>query len=278
MRNLLTNICWISSVYALRITHYASCMAKNYYLILDVTNDATQEQIKSAYRRKAKELHPDYYGSDCEPFQSIQEAYAVLHDPARRRAHDESLNRERRPRFVRQRTPDYRRYPHVEPLIPERRTRPIEEPLSPRSVFSDLGDRRGRRDRRYRPSFEELFDHLWSNFSGAGHPKAERPENLTVEILLSPEQARRGGEVRIALPVQQACSICGGRGWVGPFECLHCRGSGVLSGEYPLEIPYPAGISESCIRQLSLEAIGIRNLYLTVYFRVSDEHGGHIYE
>jgi DnaJ-class molecular chaperone len=239
-------------------------MAKNYYLILNVTSDASQEQIKSAYRQKAKELHPDYYGDDREPFQSVQEAYSVLIDPARRRAHDEVLRQERQSHSRQQRTSDYRRYPNVEPLIPEHRTSRVEDLSSPRSVFTDL------RDRRYQPSFDELFDRLWSNFSAFGHPKAEHPENLTVEILLSSEEARRGGRVRIALPVQQACSACGGQGWIGPFGCMRCRGTGVLTGEYPVEISYPPDISESYLTQLSLDSIGIQNLYLTVYFRVSD--------
>lgn len=233
-------------------------MAKNYYLILDVTSDATQEQIKSAYRRKAKELHPDRYGDDREPFQSVQEAYAVLIDPVRRRAHDEALNRERRPQPVSRRRSDYRRTPNVEPLIPEKQTTYVEDLSLSRSFQT------------YRPSFEELFDYLGSNFSGLNRSKAESPESLTVEILLSPEQALLGGRVRIALPVQQTCPACGGRGWIGPFDCMRCRGAGVLTREYPVEIPYPPGIVDSYLTQVSLDAIGVHNLYLTVYFRVSD--------
>ena len=234
-------------------------MAKNYYLILDVTRDATQEQIKSAYRRKAKELHPDRYGDDREPFQLLQEAYSVLNDPARRRRHDKALDREQRSH-----SRQHRRYPHVEPLIPEQRPPYVEDLTAPRSVFSD------RRDRRYRPSFEELFDRLWTNFSRAGHPNAERPENLTVEILLTPEQARRGGRAQIALPTQHACPACGGRGWIGPFDCLRCRGAGVLTEEIPVELTYPAGIGDGYLTRVSLDVIGIHNLYLTVYFRVGD--------
>lgn len=239
-------------------------MAKNYYLILNVTSDATQEQIKSAYRRKAKELHPDRYGEDREPFQSIQEAYSVLIDPDRRRAHDRALNQEQRVRVTQSQKPDSRRYPKVEPLIPEQRPSHVDDLSAPRSVFTDL------RERRYRPSFDELFDRLWGNFSALDHPKSEHPENLTVEILLTPEQARQGGQVRLAMPAQQRCPACGGRGWIGPFDCIHCRGTGMLTGEYPVEISYPPGIADSYITQLSLDAIGIHNLYLTVYFRVSE--------
>jgi molecular chaperone DnaJ len=232
-------------------------MARNYYIILGIKPDATEEQIKSAYRRKAKELHPDYYGEDREPFQSVQEAYSVLSDPARRKAHDNDLNRERRIRVTQQRMPAYRRHPKVEPLIPEERPVEVEDLSLSRSFLS------------YRPSFEELFDRLGSNFSGLARPKAEMPENLTVEILLSAEQARQGGSVRIMIPAQLPCPTCRGRGWVGPFECLRCNGTGVIRDEYPIDISYPPGISTSYITQIPLDQFGIHNFYLTAYFRVS---------
>ena len=146
----------------------------------------------------------------------------------------------------------------MEPLIPEESPLGVED-LSLSRSFST-----------YRPSYEELFDRLWSNFSVLNRPKAEMREDLTVEILLSAEQARRGGQVRLTLPAQTTCPICRGRGWVGPFSCLRCNGEGVMAGEYPVEITYPPGISNSYITQLPLDQFGIHNFDLTVYFRVSD--------
>ena len=60
-------------------------MANDYYLILGIGDDASQDEIKSAYRREAKRLHPDCSDEGCEPFLDLHEAYEVLGDPEQRR-------------------------------------------------------------------------------------------------------------------------------------------------------------------------------------------------
>jgi molecular chaperone DnaJ len=64
----------------------------NYYRVLGVSREASQEEIKAAYRRLAKERHPDHPSGSAEEFSLLQEAHAVLSDPNRRRTHDEALD------------------------------------------------------------------------------------------------------------------------------------------------------------------------------------------
>lgn len=65
--------------------------AKDYYEILGVAHDATQEDIKRAYRRRAKELHPDTNeNSDGEEMAELNVAYETLSDEERRRLYDET--------------------------------------------------------------------------------------------------------------------------------------------------------------------------------------------
>ncbi len=64
---------------------------KDYYRILGVPENAAEEEIKSAYRRLAKEYHPDAHPGDekCEKiFRKVNEAYAVLGDSQKRKAYD----------------------------------------------------------------------------------------------------------------------------------------------------------------------------------------------
>ena len=64
----------------------------NYYEVLGVPRNASQSEIKNAYRKLAKERHPDHAGGSETEFSRLQEANAVLSDPNRRRQHDEALD------------------------------------------------------------------------------------------------------------------------------------------------------------------------------------------
>src|SRR5918996_1948752 len=66
-------------------------MARDYYDVLGIPHDATEDEIKRAYRRLAREYHPDANPDNpdaAEEFKLVAEAYSVLSDPARRRDYD----------------------------------------------------------------------------------------------------------------------------------------------------------------------------------------------
>ena len=131
-------------------------MAKNYYVILGVASDASADEIRAAYRQQAKTLHPDTSGKERAPFQELQEAYAILSDPQRRRAYDAALLRERNARRAylrRVAEPLNPRQHAAEPLIPRHNRR--AEPFSPRQDF---------RYRSHTPG--EIFEQLLRAISG----------------------------------------------------------------------------------------------------------------
>ncbi len=234
-------------------------MPRNYYIILGIAADASLDEVKAAFRRRAMEVHPDTSGLESGPFLELQEAYGVLSDPERRRRYDHQLH----PIVARRRPWG----PAVEPLV---RPRPQAEPFRPtesrggfRTVpLTDLMTEHG-------PTFDELFDRFWSNFETLSRPKAEALENLTVEVVISPEEAFLGGSVQINIPARATCPACGGRGAVGLYECWRCEGHGALTAEYPIAVRYPPGIQDGHAAQISLDRFGIENLYLTVLFLVS---------
>jgi hypothetical protein len=123
----------------------------------------------------------------------------------------------------------------------------------------------------YRPSFEEIFDYLGHNFAPALASKAEGVQSLGVEIVLSPDEARRGGRVEVAVPAEIPCPSCHAQAVLGRETCLRCRGEGSLRGEFPVAIEIPPGMVDGHAAEVSLEHLGVHNCYLTVSFRIDPE-------
>ena len=224
-------------------------MKRDLYSLLGLESDASMDLIESAYRELVSELYPDLLEHDREIFLRIQKAYSTLTDEGRRKAYyDEALLGGEKPLHLTPKTP-------VESVAPEKTVDLGEVSLT--HSFQTI-----------RPSFEQLLGRLWSNFTLLIRPKAETIESLNVEILLSPEEALRGGQVRVLIPAQFECPTCEGHGGAGRFECWRCNGKGVVAGEYPLLVSFPGGISEYMV-EIPLDRFGIQNFYLKVFFRVS---------
>src|SRR5215469_12425406 len=173
-------------------------MRKNYYFILRLAPEATQEQIRSAYRRRALELHPDLTGLGSDQFLELQEAYDVLSDPVRRQIYDRDAEEIpiRRMEAMRPAETIIQGRHRGEPLMTDR---PPREP-DDISLFGSFES--------FSPSLDEVLERLWSNFTLLTRPKAERLESLNVEVPLSPQQAFAGGEVRIMVPARVVCPDC----------------------------------------------------------------------
>ena len=172
-------------------------MPRDYYIVLGIAASASAEEIHAAFRRRSKELHPDVSGADSGPFLELQEAYSVLSDPLRRRDYDRESTARVDVRVTRR--------PPRESVVPLRsrvsdvmlRPRSAAEPIAPlrpNSVMNDFFS--------FGPSFDEFFDRGWSNFGSFVQPEGARTESLDVEVLVSAEEARRGGRLRFAMPAR----------------------------------------------------------------------------
>ena len=178
-------------------------MPEDYYEILGVPRNATQEEIKRAFRRLAKQYHPDVYKGDKKEaerkFRKIAEAYEVLSDPVKRAQYD--------------------RFGHVGP----------EQSVD----FGPEGFRRARE------AFEEFFgpsafDEIFNLFFGEGRrtrtlTRARRGEDLEYRVRISLEDAAFGTTLRATIPRYEPCHHCGGSGLApgtGLRTCPTCRGTG----------------------------------------------------
>lgn len=232
-------------------------MPKNYYIILGIPSNSTQTDIKEAYRRLAKEFHPDYYGENHAPFNVLQEAYSVLSNPNSRKSYDDSLQDTARKQQSQHVAP-VRRYSEdiIEPLVPDRDPG-SSNITSPKKSFHH-----------FRAGSDSRYDQFPGNFKKHQQPENRQFEELTVQITLSPKQAQSGGNVRLKVPIQIRCPSCSRYGNARYHNCWRCYGAGFLSGEKPVLISYPAGIRDNQTMRLSLRPYNAETIYLTAIFKI----------
>ncbi len=172
---------------------------RDYYKVIGVGRDASEQEIKSAYRKLALEYHPDRNPGNREAeerFKEAAEAYSVLGDLEKRGRYD--------------------RFGHAGV---GGAGGPGASGFDP-SVFSDFSDILG-----------DLFG-FGDTFSGAGRQasrSASRGADLRYDLELSFEEAAFGKTTRIKVPHQETCSKCGGVGALkgsGPTTCSTCDGYG----------------------------------------------------
>lgn len=211
-------------------------MAKDYYLILGVSRDANQEEIKSAYRRAVKDHHPDVSKSpDKEKFIEIQEAYDVLKDPEKKKAYDESLNK-----IERKFRPTHASHHDV---TGPRRTDPFSAILE--ELLDDIGF---------------VFPHSF---------RSTRARTLSAEIVLTPQEARRGGYLPLTIPAGMVCPVCRGEGRVLFSSCPECLGRGRIFKEVDIRVSIPPFVSHGTVLEVDLEEAGFRNTHLRLYVKIA---------
>jgi len=166
---------------------------KDYYSILGVSRNASQEEIKKAFRRLARQYHPDLNPGNKEAeekFKEINEAYSCLSDPVRRANYD--------------------RYGTVE--APTGNGFGFET----YTTFTDI--------------FEDIFEGFFGSF-GFRKNKPVKGADLRYDLTITIEEAAFGVEKTIKIPRWQECSKCKGSGikpGSEPIICSSCGGTGYI--------------------------------------------------
>src|SRR3954454_17983992 len=221
-------------------------MAKrDYYEVLGVNKDASEEDIKKSYRKLAMKYHPDRNPDNPkaeEHFKEAKEAYEILTDANKRAAYDH--------------------YGHAG-----------VDPSSAAGAGAGFG------------GFSDAFGDIFSDIFGGGRSRSTvfRGADLRYNLEISLEEAARGTETRIRIPameecdtckgtgakpgtqpttcptcaghgqvrmqqgffsIQQTCPRCHGTGKIVPNPCTACGGAGRVKRNKTLEVKIPAGIDD----------------------------------
>jgi molecular chaperone DnaJ len=196
---------------------------KDYYKVLGVPKTATDKEIARAYRRLAKQYHPDANPGSEERFKEVSAAYEVLGDPAKRKEYDEVRSLAEKGFAGR-------------PFAGAGAGGTGFPGFSSTFGMEDLGDLlgsiigRGRRGRQ-------------ATGAGAG---PQRGQDLEAELHLSFLDAVRGATTTLNVTSEVPCSACGGTGaapGTSPILCPDCGGKGVVTedqGFFSFSSPCPA--------------------------------------
>ncbi|MGW2665868.1 molecular chaperone DnaJ [Nocardia tengchongensis] len=199
-------------------------LEKDFYKDLGVSSGATQDEIKKAYRRLARDLHPDKNPGDStaeERFKAVSEANAVLSDPEKRKEYDEARKLFAGGGFGRGGFPPGGGYGQ------------------PGGGFSggefNLGDIFGAGAGGAGGADGGLGDLLGGLFNRGGTRASSRPRrgsDVETETTLGFREAAQGVTVPLRMTSPAACTTCHGSGakpGTSPRVCPHCNGSGVVS-------------------------------------------------
>jgi len=188
-------------------------MAKSLYETLGVSKNASQDEIKKAYRKLVRDVHPDRSPGNEERFKEVQSAYDVLSDPDKRKQYDAIGTANGRPGGG----------------------------FSPGGTTFDFGDF----------DLGDIFGGLFNRGGGAAagtrpqQQRGQRGNDVEVEVHVSFEDSLRGVEVTVPVTLELACHTCHGTGaapGTAPTTCPVCSGSGVVAtsqGLFALQEPCP---------------------------------------
>ncbi|XP_078157310.1 DNAJ heat shock family protein isoform X1 [Carex rostrata] len=231
---------FLSTNQAFHATAPRGAMEKDYYVVLGVSRDASQDDIKKAFLTLAKKYHPDTNNSQSarRKFQEIRDAYEILRDPSKRAQYDQRSSGEEEMRYT----------------------------------ANDAGEFRSRTNRDpFSDDFYKIFSQVFENERDA------YADDIEVVLKLSFAEAAKGTTKQCSFKAKVLCDSCDGRGHsvnakryvcpncdglgkvtVFPFTticdhcrgagriikdfCLVCKGVGVVDGTRTFNIQIPAGV------------------------------------
>jgi molecular chaperone DnaJ len=197
---------------------------KDYYQILGVSRSATEKEIKQAYRRLARQYHPDLNPGDKSAeakFKEINAAYEVLSDSEKRKKYDQFGDQ----------------WQYAEQFAKSGAGEKVRWDFSRGGStfeYGNVGD------------FSDILSDLFGSFDTDPRMRrrAQRAVDMDSSIEITLEEAYHGSKRIIQLQTEEPCTACAGTGRVGNRVCTVCNGRGGKVSLKRLEVKIPAGVKD----------------------------------
>lgn len=251
---------------------------KNYYLILGVESFADADAVRTAFRKLARQHHPDLNAGNAqaeERFKEINEAYEILSNPDKRAMHDASLRAmkgnpagnpaEGKAAYSKQgdQTPKGKASP---PPAAEKKAKAESGPAaSPKAAASSSSEKpESNKDKGSNTSINDLFESfLKKGFQekspkgaadreeglfnpkkdpGKKSEKPQRGEDVQVKAAITPQEAMDGVVKTVNVQHNEICRRCSGTGKVNGLVCTACSGEKILVRLKKIDVRIPAGV------------------------------------
>jgi curved DNA-binding protein len=243
---------------------------QDYYELLGVPRNASEDDIKKAYRKLALKWHPDRHQTESkakaeEKFKQISEAYEVLSDANTRKRYD-ALGEN---------------WKHGQEFTPPPGGGGFRQ-MSPeefQQMFGGGGGGAGGFSDFFASFFGDQFGQEFRTRGAGGRRRARaRGADVRAEIALDVSDALRGGRRSFELPAEITCPMCDGLGEVQGHICPRCAGVGAIHERKTVEVSIPQTMKDGTV--LRLRSLGEPgpdgaepgDLYLTIRLKSDSVH------
>lgn len=194
---------------------------KDYYRILGVKRDASEQEIKQAYRRLARKYHPDVNPGNKSAeakFKEMNEAHEVLADKEKRKKYDQFGDQ----------------WQYADQFAKAGAQPP---------PFRDFGQGGAERFHFEPGDFGSLFGDMFPGFGPAGRRgRSRRGRDINYPLEVTLEEAYQGTSRILSFEAEEICATCRGTGQIQSVPCSVCRGAGRVSRLRRLEVKVPPGV------------------------------------
>ncbi len=224
---------------------------KNFYEILGVSADSTESEIKAAYRKLARQYHPDVNNSDeaIEIFKAVTKAYETLSNAEERKKYDMVNGIFSTPKTN---TSSQKAQEEYKETAKKSYTSSFEKETIKKE-----------KPKKNRTSFFKTLKCFISKFKQYKRAKKiykpQKGANVNTDVIITPEEVITGSKRIINIRTTTSCPKCHGHKFVNGGKCSECGGKGVVSATKRITVTIPKGIKDGAKLRLKGEGASGKN-------------------